>query len=413
MTRFCPICGTQNEATALSCKCGRLFEEFGKTSRSDDGRTIVKDVSPPLSNPDHAPIETVNTSQAVRGRTLTDGLAVLQSQGWGESAVGYRRRRVVKRAGALLGALTVVLFSAAYFGGVFPAQGKADTEEESSEPVAQAQPAPLLSQAVVPAAPISVFPESNVPYKATRAITGSVIAVADSSGQERRVTLLGIRVPKLDENFGVESKENLWALIANKPLMINRRKFTKEVDTIAEVTIDGTNVGLEHLRSGLALLSPEDVAVLPAAEQQQYLAAAQSAKSAKYGMWSGKPPASVLSSQSADQMARSDAPFSPETRRSAQRRQSADMTFDSSPGYVYEPEVQVTQPAASEPVAVKQQPPPSEVPAKQPVPTEPAKVVAATSATGRKYVRGPFGGCYYINSSGNKSYVDRSKCESP
>ena len=320
----------------------------------------------------------------------------------------------MKRAGALLGAATVVLFSAAYFGGVFPAQGKADTEEEPSEPVAQSQPAPLLSQAVVPAAPISVFPESNVSYKATRAITGSVIAVADASGQERRVTLLGIRVPKLDENFGVESKENLWALIANKPLMINRRKFTKEVDTIAEVTIDGTNVGLEHLRSGLALLSPEDVAVLPAAEQQQYLAAAQSAKSAKYGMWSGKPPASVLSSQAADQMARSDAPLSPETRRSAQRRQSAaDMTFDSSPGYVYEPEVQVAQPVASEPVAVKQQPPPPEVPAKQAVPTEPAKVVTAPSATGRKHIRGPFGGCYYINSSGNKSYVDRSKCESP
>jgi|SRR5690606_18253993 len=30
--------------------------------------------------------------------------------------------------------------------------------------------------------------------------------------------------------------------------------------------------------------------------------------------------------------------------------------------------------------------------------------------TGRKYIRGPRGGCYYINSNGNKTYVDRSFC---
>lgn len=29
---------------------------------------------------------------------------------------------------------------------------------------------------------------------------------------------------------------------------------------------------------------------------------------------------------------------------------------------------------------------------------------------GRVYIRGPRGGCYYINSNGNKTYVDRSLC---
>lgn len=32
------------------------------------------------------------------------------------------------------------------------------------------------------------------------------------------------------------------------------------------------------------------------------------------------------------------------------------------------------------------------------------------SSGGRTYIRGPRGGCYYINSSGNKTYVDRSLC---
>lgn len=31
-------------------------------------------------------------------------------------------------------------------------------------------------------------------------------------------------------------------------------------------------------------------------------------------------------------------------------------------------------------------------------------------SSSRSYIRGPRGGCYYINSSGRKSYVDRSLC---
>lgn len=33
-----------------------------------------------------------------------------------------------------------------------------------------------------------------------------------------------------------------------------------------------------------------------------------------------------------------------------------------------------------------------------------------TRNSGRRYIRGPRGGCYYINSNGNKIYVDRSLC---
>lgn len=31
-------------------------------------------------------------------------------------------------------------------------------------------------------------------------------------------------------------------------------------------------------------------------------------------------------------------------------------------------------------------------------------------ASGHQYIRGPRGGCYYINRNGNKTYVDRSLC---
>lgn len=33
------------------------------------------------------------------------------------------------------------------------------------------------------------------------------------------------------------------------------------------------------------------------------------------------------------------------------------------------------------------------------------------SGVQRSLVKGPEGGCYYVNSNGNKSYVDRSECQ--
>ncbi len=34
----------------------------------------------------------------------------------------------------------------------------------------------------------------------------------------------------------------------------------------------------------------------------------------------------------------------------------------------------------------------------------------STKYTSRRYIRGPRGGCYYINRNGGKTYVDRSMC---
>jgi len=349
------------------------------------------------------------------GLVFAEDVKALQAPRWVEVR-RYKRNRFVKKVGVLVGSAAVVLFFAAYFGGVFPMRGQSNVEGDASKDVADARP--IVTQPVAPDpvppdgnVPYKVFPESNVQYKATRAITGSVIAVTDADGQERRVTLFGIRVPKLDENFGVESKANLWTLIADKPLLIKRRKFTKEVDTIAEVIIDGSNVGLEQLRSGLALVTAEELAGLLADEQRQYFAAAQAARNGKYGMWSGKTPAAAQMAQSMDQTTRSNEPLTAEIRRPVQRRKTAGTAFDF-PDYVDEPAPSVV-PLVTEPVKQKEQAPAAKAPPKETVPSEPAKTAASPSAKGRKYERGPFGGCFYINSNGNKTYVDRSKCDAP
>lgn len=356
MTRFCPICGEHNKDAALRCQCGRVFAED------------IKDA--------HA-VQWVDPRQ-------------------------YRRRLRIKKVGALLGAVGMVLLFAAYFGGVFSMPGKA-VEKDEPHLVAAAEPQVVEP----PSAPKpSVFPEANVLYRASRAITGSVIGVSDANGQERRVTLIGIRVPKLNESFGIESKENLWTLIANKPIQIKPRKFTKEVETIAEVIVDGTNVGIEQIQAGFAFFAVEELSGRPVSELQQYLAAARAAKNGKFGIWSGKLPALAQSTPAIDNGTRASDPV--ESKGSGQRRQPTGTSFD--PEYVYEPPPN-DAPLVSEQPKVKEQAPATGPPAKETPAPEIRKPVATPPSTGRKYTRGPFGGCFYLNSSGNKTYVDRSKCD--
>jgi endonuclease YncB( thermonuclease family) len=353
MTKFCPICGTKNETAAVRCHCGRVFEEGLKAALQ----------SPRLADPRY-----------------------------------YRKKQGIKKAGALLGIVTIVLFFTAYFAGAFPTQ-KQNMAEVSDE---ENRDAPLRPAAVAqPFASKPVFPQANVSYMATRAITGSILAVTDVSGQERRVTLLGIRVPKLDENFGAESKENLWRLIADKPIFIKPRKFTKEADTIAEVMVDGSNVSLAHLRSGLASIVPEELASLPSIEQQQYVAAVQAAKTAKYGIWSGQRPSDPLQQTAAQDIS---LPAPVRGFDSAPKRTN-DTAFDPQ---IYESKPQAA-PLAAESVKQKEKAPAIESVTENV--TNETEKVAVPPPTGRKFIRGSRGGCYYFNSKGNKSYVDRIKCE--
>ncbi len=42
--------------------------------------------------------------------------------------------------------------------------------------------------------------------------------------------------------------------------------------------------------------------------------------------------------------------------------------------------------------------------------TKKSKPLTKRSASSQYYIRGPRGGCYYLNSNGNKTYVDRNLC---
>lgn len=316
---------------------------------------------------------------------------------------------------ALLGSGALFLAFAASYGGFFREQ----VEANNSEPAQAIVDKPSIdTNQELPANP--VFPENGIPYEVTKVLSGGVIVVADAKRLEHRVSLLGIRAPKLDENFGRESRESLSNAVTRKFAIIRPRNFTNAAEVIAEVSIDGSNVGLQQILRGMALLVPEQISGLSEAEQRQYFEAATIAKVGKYGVWSGKAVDPSAAEIAGDTLPTAGSDASPQmnvnpqvvgiksTRYKKQRTQGVEIgpSVDSS-GYVPLPEPEAT-PVVSD--AVK--PPPSAKVGSienEPPPVSLTKAVA-TPSSGRKFIRGPFGGCYYLNSKGNKSYVDRSMC---
>ena len=377
MPKFCPKCKEQNELTAISCKCGYFFVEEIEESQSNE-------------------------------------LAQLRH---------LRRKRIYAMVVALLGSVALLLAFAASFGGFFRDQVEANSSDPSQGIVDK--PSKDTNQEL-PTNP--VFPENGIPYEVTKVLSGGVIVVTDVNRLEHRIILLGIRAPKLDENFGRESKESLSNAVTHKFAIIRLRNFTNAAEVIAEVMIDGSNVGLQQILKGMALLVPEQVSGLSEVEQRQYFEAATIAKVGKYGVWSGKKGVEPSIGEIADDTAPTNGSAgSPQIDVGAQvvgikstgdKKQRINgfkigrsvETSDYVP--IPEPYVSIPEPSASPVVSEAVKAPPNTKVggiANEPPPIKPDKAVAAP-LSGRKYIRGPFGGCYYLNSKGNKSYVDRSMC---
>ena len=364
MTKFCPNCKAEIEMASLSCKCGHVFVDEIEMTRSAE-----------LENVHH-----------------------------------LRRDRIIKRTVIFTCCAAFALTFAAWIGGfISTAPVVADSEVShfsDSQPLIDAAQPPA---AVVPAR----FPEMNVPYTASKAVTGAVFEVADAASQPHRVTIYGIRVPKMDENYGYESRASLSTFVTGKPVMIKLRRFTKDVDTIAEVYCEGANIGLEQVRTGMAWLVPEELVGLSEPEQKDYLDAAAEAKSGKLGLWSGKlgvdpltgepgqwtPPSTVAGPPVVASSSAIPRSFeaSPKKPLSFTNRRQSDAAY-AEPPYP-SGTANIPRPAETAPVAVKKEPAPAPAAPPDPAPSK------------RTYIRGPFGGCYYINKNGNKSYVDRSVCD--
>jgi len=95
-------------------------------------------------------------------------------------------------------------------------------------------------------------------------LTGTVIAVHDGDTltlkrvkDERKVRLAGIDAPELGQPYGVESRNALREAVLNRELKVETFKTDKYGRYLGKVSLDGQDINLKQVHTGMAWVYTE------------------------------------------------------------------------------------------------------------------------------------------------------------
>jgi endonuclease YncB( thermonuclease family) len=253
--------------------------------------------------------------------------------------------------------------------------------------------------------------------------TGDTITVSSGNNELYRVRIYGIVSPKLDESFGNEARVYLSRQILGKSISIVTKKSTNEGQLLAEVFMNGINIGIEQVRAGLARLAIDQSSQPDENFFRPYLDAEFMAKSGRFGIWAGgiNGLTTIANADNDGVASNPQVPYRSSRGNSKFRFTGMNSPFDPS----NEPVELVLQevPASNDStVRTERDPAPgtvgptndgaAQVPTETPVEADPVKphTTSKEVTPGRTYTRGSRGGCYYLSASRNRVYVDRSLC---
>jgi endonuclease YncB( thermonuclease family) len=207
--------------------------------------------------------------------------------------------------------------------------------------------------------PRDLYSESQFEIKERLAVpirvTGKVLNVHDGdtltllgpNNFEYKVRFNGVDAPELKQEFGDKSRKSLAKMVEGKIATIEYDKIDKYGRFVCKVFVNGTDINLEQLKRGMAWHFKKYQDEQNPDDKTLYAEQELTAKDSKTGLWKQKT---------------IEAPW--EYRL---RMKPPEIVATNSEGKIIKPE--------------------------------------------RKYERGAKGGCYYINRNGNKTYVDKLKCE--
>jgi len=182
------------------------------------------------------------------------------------------------------------------------------------------------------------FAERTVTGKVVGVHDGDTATVLDKDKRQYKFRFNGIDAPELKMDFGQKSKQNLSDLIFGKEVTVKYSKEDKYKRFVGNIYIDGKDVNLEQIKAGLAWHYKKYADEQTEKDRIAYSEAEIKAKEAKLGFWSMP---------------------------------------NHIPPWDYRAQLRVKQ---------------------------------EENRVNRKYEVGVKGGCYYLNSSGKKTYVDKKFC---
>jgi endonuclease YncB( thermonuclease family) len=217
--------------------------------------------------------------------------------------------------------------------------------------------------------------KSSKPFVNTaRLIEGKVNFVYDgdtirieskSDKQVYIIRLQGIDAPEDRQNYGKKSRNKLADLILDKDVHVVIKK--KDVDDrfVGSVYYANQDINLRQIETGMAWHNKRYANELNLADRKLYAQAELKARAERIGLWEDKDPTPPWDYKKG---------VSSKKNKEKDEEKDVEKTDEKNAG----------KKAEANPV----------------------------ESSGKKYIRGPRGGCYYINESGGKTYVkDKSLCE--
>jgi len=119
---------------------------------------------------------------------------------------------------------------------------------------------------------------------------GDTITILDGANAQHRIRLQGIDAPESHQAFGTQSKRNLSNLIFDREVTVEYEKTDQYGRIVGKIWLNGTDVNLEQIKSGMAWHYKEYQREQSAADRELYARAEDEARSARRGLWADSDP---------------------------------------------------------------------------------------------------------------------------
>ncbi len=219
--------------------------------------------------------------------------------------------------------------------------------------------------------------------KVTDVFDGDTLSVETKDRKVYAVRMLGIDAPEDKQTHGAKSKKRLSDLISGKKVTVLVKRMDVYNRYLGTVYLKGKDINLELIKTGMAWHHAPYARELRADDRKAYSEAEQKARAEKIGLWKDANPLP---------------PWDYSSVKNTQITNNKDNK--QIVNQAKQDEKQSTAPIVLTKTGVKAESTKAEAPTPNP-----------NKSPQRKYIRGERGGCYYINSNGNKTYVDRSVCD--